>query len=74
MTENLIFNLQDIFEEIVEEGMNQGVNTEEAYHQLVDDVIEEHRRVRELHDDQNLEGYITQLKTRWADYLERLEE
>lgn len=74
MTENLIFNLQDIFEEIVEEGMAQGVNTEEAYHQLVTDTIEEHRRVRELHDDQNLEAYATQLKTRWADYRERLEE
>lgn len=74
MTENLIFNLQDLFEEVVEEGIAQGVNTEEAYHQLVDDILEEHRRVRELHDDQNLEGHLTHLKARWAEYQDRLSD
>ena len=72
MTENLIFNLQDLFEEIVAEGIAQGVNTEEAYHQLIDDVIEDHRRVKEIHDDQSTESYETQLKARWPEFRDRL--
>ncbi len=72
MIENLAFNLEDLFEEIVNQGITEAVNTEEAYHQLVEDMIEEHRRVQEFHDDQNLEGYETQLKSRWPEYQERL--
>ena len=74
MTDNLAFNLQSLFEEIVAEGIAQGVNTVEAYHQLVDDMIEEHRRVQELNDDQNLEGYQTQLNERWSEYQALLSE
>lgn len=74
MMENLSFDLQELFEEIVAEGQAQGVNNEEAYHQLVDDTLEDHRRVQEVHDDQNLEGYLAQLKARWPEYLARLSE
>lgn len=74
MMENLSFDLQELFEEIVAEGQVQGVNNEEAYHQLVDDTLEDHRRVQEVNDDQNLEGYIAQLKARWPEYLARLSE
>lgn len=50
-----------------------GVHTQESFHQLVDDVIEDMRRYGELHDDQNLEGHIDALKARFSEYEGRLE-
>lgn len=72
MVENLAFSLEELFEEIVEQGIAEGVNTEEGYHSLVEEKIEEHREWAELHDDQNLEGFETQLKARWPEYEQRL--
>lgn len=72
MTENLSFSAEELFEEIVERGRNEGVNTEEGYNDLVDEVIEEHRRVGEYHDDQNLEGYKEQLRGRVSEFMDEI--
>ncbi|MBP9828364.1 hypothetical protein KBC55_04430 [Patescibacteria group bacterium] len=73
MTKNLVFSESEVFERIVEEGLMNGVVSQEAFHQLVDDVIEDMRRYGELHDDQNLQGHIDALKGRFAEYQGRLE-
>ena len=74
MVENLTFSLEDLFEEVVAAGVEQAVNEETAYFDLVDNVIEEHRRIGEEHDDQNLEAHADVLKSRFAEYMKRLEE
>lgn len=73
MTENLTFSIEDLFEEVVAAGVEQGVNEETAYFDLVDTVIEEHRRIGEMHDDQNLDAHAEVLKARFAEYMKRLE-
>lgn len=73
MIKNLSFSENEVFERIVEEGLMHGVHTQESFHQLVDDVIEDMRRYGELHDDQNLEGHIDALKARFSEYEGRLE-
>ena len=72
MTENLTFSLEAVFEEIVEDGLMTGVNSEEGYHDLVEDIIENHRRLGEINDDQNYEGFATTLKSRWPEFESRI--
>lgn len=72
MTENLMTSDQDLFEEIVERGIAEGVADQEGFNQLVSDIIEEHRRVEELADDQDLEGDEDALQARWPEYQQRL--
>lgn len=72
MTTDLNFDLEQLFEEIVEEGLTNGVMTEAAYHDLVEGAIEERRRHAEIDDDQNTEAYATVLKERWPEYQQRL--
>ena len=74
MTENLMIPQQELFEEIVKQALQEGVNNQEAYNQMVSDVIEEHRRVKELHDDQDLERIETEMQNRWPEYEERLND
>jgi hypothetical protein len=73
MVENLVFSIEELFEEVVSAGIEQAVNEETAYFDLVDNVIEEHRRIGELHDDQNLDAHADILKARFAEYMTRLE-
>ncbi len=72
--ENLTFSIEDLFEEVVAAGIEQAVNEETAYFDLVDEVIEDHRRIGEEHDDQNQEGYADVLKARFGEYMKRLED
>lgn len=74
MTENLISSEQDLFEEVVTKGLAEGVANQEAYNQLVSDVIEQHRRWGEQHDDNDLEGEEDRLQERWPEYEARLNE
>lgn len=73
MIENLSFSEDEVFERLVEEGLAQGVATEEGYHSLVESLLEDMLDFGELNDDQNLEGHETNLKTRWPDYRERIQ-
>lgn len=61
-----------LFEEVVERGREQGVASQGAYDELVDEVIEDHRGVGEMHDDSPTEDLEAQLRGRWADYKEAL--
>jgi hypothetical protein len=74
MTENLAMSVQELFEEIVDQGIAEGIQSKEAYDMLVDEVMEAHEAVAELHDDQNIEGWADDLKARYAEYEIRLEE
>lgn len=72
--DNLTFSEEEIFERIVEEGMMQGIAGEEAYHSLVDEVVDDMLRMGELDEDQNIEGHLTHLKARFAEFERRSQE
>ncbi len=71
MTENILFNEEELFETVVEEGLIQGVVDQPAYFDLIDEIIEDLRREAELGDDQNLELHAENLKARFAEYMTR---
>ena len=72
MIDTPTFSLEVIFEEIVERGLVDSAFNREAFFDLVEEVLEEHREVGEIHDDQNYEAYETQLKERWPEYESRV--
>ncbi len=72
--DNLTFSEEEIFERIVEEGMMQGVAGEEAYHALVDEVVDDMLRMGELDEDQNIESHLTHLKARFVEFERRSQE
>ena len=72
MIDNLAYNLEDLFQEIVETGRAQGVATEEAYNELVEQVIEDKRSEGEMHDDNPTEGFEAQFREKWPAYKEAL--
>ncbi|MFH1712497.1 MAG: hypothetical protein ABH846_04670 [Patescibacteria group bacterium] len=72
MTENLAMSNQEIFDEIVERGIAEGVGDQEAFHQLVETVLEQHQDVGELDKDQNVELKEDVLKARWPEYQTEL--
>lgn len=72
--DNLTFSEEEIFERIIEEGMMQGVSGEEAYHTLVEEVIDDMLRMGELDEDQNIEGHISHLRARFAEFERRSQE
>jgi hypothetical protein len=72
--DNLTFSEEEIFERIVEEGMMQGISGEEEYHTLVEEVIDDMLRMGELDEDQNIEGHISHLRDRYAEFERRSHE
>ena len=57
-----------LFQEIVEKGRAEGINDQEAFNDLVDDVIEQHRDWQETHDDASTDGMGEAMRGRFADY------
>jgi len=72
MVEYLDVDREGLFQEIVETGRAEGVTNEEAYHELIDAVIEDHRRVGEIHDDSSYNAMAEALRGRWMEYREAL--
>ncbi len=73
MTEMLSYNIETLFEEVVSRGREQGVTTQVAYDDLVEEVIEEHRSIGEIHDDEPTEDMEEQLRGMWSRYSEMLD-
>ncbi len=72
--DNLTFSEEEIFERIVEEGMMQGISGEEEYHTLVEEVIDDMLRMGELDEEQNIEGHMSHLRARFAEFERRSQE
>ena len=70
MTENLVVNRQELFNEIIEKGRAQAVTDQEGYNALVEAVLEDHRRVGEIHDD--ADELAPFLQGRFADFKNEL--
>jgi len=69
MVKFLATSPENLLQEIIAKGRAEGVTDSEGYNQLVQSVIEDHRRVGELHDDQALIDMVQALQERYPDYL-----
>lgn len=65
--ENLIFNLNEVYREILNRMEEQGSFDEQAYYDLVEEVLEEKREMGELSDDDNIEEFEDKLRHRWTE-------
>lgn len=72
MVEFLEVDRESLFGEIVERGREQGISDQEAYGTLVNEVVEDHRSLGEIHDDSPTDDLVEQLRGRWMDYKEAL--
>lgn len=73
MYTNLSYTPEQLFRQVVARCQEQGVVEEAAYNGMVEDVIEEHRRLGEIHDDEGTEDLEAQLRGRFAEYKATLE-
>lgn len=72
--DNLTFSEEEVFDRIVEEGLMQGIATEEEYHTLVEEVIDDMLRMGELDEEQNIEGHLAHLRARFGEFERRVHE
>lgn len=71
---NLSYSPENLFDEVIARCRQHGVTDEAAYNGIVEDVIEEHRRMGEIHDDEGTEDLEAQLRGRWEEYKQTLGE
>ena len=71
--ENLTFDLNGIFNLVITRLEEQGSFDQEAYFDMVEEVLEEKREVGEVDDDQNIEEYEDKLRHRWPEAQARFE-
>ncbi len=74
MTENLAISEQELFDEITDRAIDEGVTDAEAFGQLVEAVINEHIDAGELDKDDDTEGMEDRIKDRWGEFEQRLNE
>ena len=72
MVEFLDADREALFEEIVERGRQEGGTDQEAYHDLAEEVIQEHLNVGEMHDDSPTVDLVEQFRSRFTEYLDRV--
>lgn len=71
--ENITFDLNRVFKEIIARLEAQGSFSQEAFYDMVEEVLEEKREVGELDDDANIEELEDKLRHRWPEAKESFE-
>ncbi|MEI7741944.1 MAG: hypothetical protein WCJ29_05605 [bacterium] len=65
------FNINAVFDEIVERGRENGVVDHEAFRDLIEEVLYEHEtELGELSDDNNVQAKVETLLVRFDEYLD----
>ena len=72
VNENLSFNPEEIFADLVEQARGQGVTTQEAWDDLVDAKIDAHVNLGEMDKDDDLVNLREVLKARFTDFAVEL--
>ncbi len=65
--DNITFDLNGVFNEIVTRMEEEGAYDREAYYDLVTEVLEEKRELGTLTDDDDIEEMQEVLKKRWPE-------
>ena len=66
------YTLDDAVQELWQRAQDEGVATQDAWDELVDELVEDHVDLGQIDPDQDTENWKEILKHRWADY--RLEQ
>lgn len=67
---NLNFSLNTVFNEVLARRQNEGALSKDAYMELVDEILEEHRTDGELSDDFEFKQAREALEARWEEVAE----
>lgn len=68
MIEYLSYNLEDLFAELKDRARAEGAYSQEAWDDLVEEIIDEHVRVGEIEDDDELQSMREALRARFPDF------
>ncbi|MBI2984211.1 MAG: hypothetical protein HYY50_01125 [Candidatus Kerfeldbacteria bacterium] len=71
--QNLTFDLNEVFHEIINRMQEEGAFEQQAYFDLVEEVLEEKREAGELDDDANIEELEDKLRHRWSEAMALLD-
>ncbi|MFH0828849.1 MAG: hypothetical protein V1907_01575 [Candidatus Kerfeldbacteria bacterium] len=63
--ENIEFDLNEVFREIVNRMENEGAYDHDAYVNFIDEVLEEKVADGELDPDSNIKNYVESLQSMW---------
>ena len=66
-------NLQALFEMVVDRGREEGISTEQDFHDLVDEVVSEQEEEQGWYEQEEASEIGTQLRSRFAQYQEALD-
>ena len=72
MSQNIVFDRESAWGELLERARSQGITTAEAFHEMVDDYFNELLQVGELDEDQNIAELAAEYKERWEDFQKDL--
>lgn len=68
--ENIVFDMEEVFQEVRNRMQTQGAYTREEYIDLVDEVLEEKREEGLVDDDENFKQAHEALENRWSEVAE----
>lgn len=72
--ENLELNLEELFGEIKERALAEGAYSQEEWHDLVEEVMEEKRSAEEMSDNEAWMEIGESLKSRYEDFRSEVGE
>jgi acetyl-CoA carboxylase alpha subunit len=72
MVEFLSYSVDGLSEEVVERARESGVNSKEAWDELVDEIIDEHINWGEVDVDDDVNAIKEALEDRWKSFEEEL--
>lgn len=72
--ENLLFDLDDLFNELKVRAREEGAFDREAWDDLAEALLEEKREWQEMDDDEAIKGAIEALRSRYGEFEEEVEK
>ncbi len=62
------YTLEDVIAEVTERAETEGIATEAAWHEMVEEIVEDHVDLGQIDPDQNTEQWKEVVKHMWKDY------
>ncbi len=72
MVENLAYDLESLYAELKERARAEGALTQEAWNDLAEEILDEHLRVGEFDEDEDLSGLREALQERFAEFASEI--
>jgi len=69
--ENLAYNVESLFEEVLRRADEEGASSDEAAHDIIDGLLEDRQDVGEMSDQDDVERIREELRLRWSERQHR---